>query len=135
MDLQGAFRARLLANATIAAHVTKIAWGGLPQKTALPYLRLTKAATGQEWTHDGPDPLLHPWVQIDIFAAPSSEVGVIVRAIEAEMQRLDNVTIEGWSFLPPGIVVRDFGPELQELPGGGQAFLISQDYRFWAVPA
>lgn len=135
MDLRGALRARLLANATISGLVTKVAWGGLPEKTTLPYIRLTKAAPGQDWTHEGPDPLERPWVQIDIYAGLTANIGTIADAVQAEMQRLTDTTIGGWTFKPPASLVSDQGPEVEDLTCGGQGLRVTHDYRFWACPA
>lgn len=135
MDLQAAFRARLLGNSAIAALTTKIAWGGLPQSATLPYVRLTKAGPGREWTHEGPIPLVNPRVQIDVFGANAAQASALAAAIQAEMERLDPVTAGGWEFLPPGMIALDRGPDVEDMAGGGQTHRIMHDYSFWAQPA
>lgn len=134
MDLQGAFRARLLANATLAGLVTKVAWGGLPQLTVLPYLRLTKAAPGRAWTHEGPDPLINPRVQVEIYAAAEKDLGPIAAALQGEMERLDRTTAAGWLFLPPATILTDLWSGAEDLEGGGVAYRATHDYSFWAAP-
>lgn len=134
MDLQAAFRARLLANGTFAGLVTKVAWGGIPQTTALPYIRLTKSGAGREWTHAGPNPLVRPRVQIDVFAANERSLGPIAEALQAEMERLDTVTAGGWAFLPPGLIEIDEWTGDEDLTGGGRAYRLIHEYTFYAQP-
>lgn len=135
MTLPGALRARLLANATLAGLVSKMAWGGLPQGSTLPYVRLTKVAPGQEWTHEGPITLVNPRVQIDAWAATDVAAQAIADALQAEMQRLTPVTIGGWTFYPPGWLQSDTGPDVEDLTGGGKGYKVMHDYSFWAKPA
>lgn len=135
MDLQAAFRARLLAAAPVVAITTKIAWGELPQATPLPYIRLTKVGAGREWDHDGPDPLVNPRVQIDYFGATDSQVAALAAAGQAEMERLDTVTVGGWRFDAPAFLENDLWPQPQDVAGGVKAYLVTHDYRFWAQPA
>ena len=135
MDLQAAFRARLLADATINTLTGgRVSWGGRPQGSALPAIVLTKAAPGRDWTFNGPDALVQPWVQIDVWSATQPSGAAVVAAVQAEMERLDNVTAGGWKFQPPGFLVNDQWPGPEDLPSGGIAYRVSQDYRFWASP-
>jgi hypothetical protein len=134
MDLQAAFRARLLTNTTFAGLVTKVAWGGVPEKTSLPYIRLTKSSAGREWTHEGPNPLVNPRVQIDVFAASERDLGPIAAALQDEMERLTPVDAGGWTFLPPGVIELDEWPGVDDMNGGGQAYRVIHDYRFYAQP-
>lgn len=136
MDLQAAFRARLNAVAALNTPTGgRIEWGQAPQGAPLPYLVLTKATPGREWTHDGPDALVSPLIQIDVYAASNPNAASLAGALQAEMERLDAVTAGGWKFLPPGFLENDRWPGPEDLPGGGKAFRISQDYRVWARPA
>lgn len=135
MDLQAAYRARLLANATLAGLVTKVAWGGLPQKTLLSYLRLTKAGAGRAWTYAGADPSVSPRVQIDIYSEFERDLGPIATALQAEMERSDRVTIGGWTFYPPGFIENDVWSGPEDMTGGGQAYRAMHEYTFWAAPA
>lgn len=134
-DLQSALRSRLKANTSIAAVVNEIAWGGIPEKTALPYVRLTKVATEQSWTHSGPDRLVSPWVQIEVMADNLPAVGQIIELVQSEMQRLDEVTFGGWIFLPPARLSSDLWSEPEDVKGGITAYRASQDYQFYAQPA
>ena len=133
MDLKGALRARLLANATISS-----ASGGLvrwDERAGLPALALYKVAPGQGWTHDGPNPLVNPRVQMDSYGRTGPEAQALADAVQAEMQRLDVVTAGGWVFLPPALLLVDLSREPQDLPGGTKAHLVTHDYSFWAQPA
>lgn len=136
MSLRPALRSRLLANGTIAGLVaTRVDWGLRPSKAGLPAIVLTKAAPGQEWTHDGPDALINPWVQFDCYGATQVSALAVADALQAEMQRLDRVTVGGWHFDPPAVLVSDDGPNPEDMIGGGIAYRIRHDYRFWASPA
>jgi hypothetical protein len=136
MDLQSAFRARLKANATITALVgTRVDWGDRPSSSALPAIVLTKVSPGREWTHGGPDPLVNPRVQIDIFGASTAQISPIASALQSEMEREDDVTVGGWTFHPPGMLQIDQWPGPEDLIGGGKAYRIIQDYSFWARPS
>lgn len=135
MTLPGALRARLLANATFAGLINKIAWGGLPQGTTLPYVKLTKVAPGRDWTHEGPIALVNPHAQIDIWAATDVAAQAIADALQAEMERLTRITVGGWEFLPPALLEGDRGPDVEDLTGGGKAYRIMHDYSFWARPS
>lgn len=135
MDLQDAFRSRLLASGALTALVDdRVYWSKRPQNAALPALVLTKVAAGQEWTHDGPDPTVNPWVQIDIYAETLPSASVIASALMAEMQRIDAVTVEGWKFFPPAILATEQWPEADSPPKGGTIYRVTHDYRFWAAP-
>lgn len=136
MDLQAAFRARLLANATIASlSGGRVSWGDRPTSTALPAAVLTKVSPGRGWTHEGPDPLVNPRVQIDLYGASFAQIGPIAAALQAEMERDDAVTVGGWTFHPPGMLQIDQWPGPEDLLGGGKAYRIMHDYSFWARPA
>lgn len=136
MSLRPAIRSRLLANGTITALVgSRVDWGLRPEKSALPAIVLTKAAPGQDWTFKGPDPLVRPWVQFDCYGATQVSSLAVADALQAEMQRVTEVTAGGWTFLPPGLLVSDDGPTPEDLVGGGVGFRIRHDYQFWAKPA
>lgn len=135
MELQDAFRSRLLAAGALTALVDdRVHWGKRPQNGALPALVLTKVAPGQDWTHDGPDSLVNPWVQIDVYGASLPSVSSVASALQAEMQRIDIVNVEGWKFLPPATLEGDQWPEAQDLAKGGSSYRIMHSYRFWARP-
>lgn len=136
MDLQSAFRSRLKANTTITGLVsTRIDWGDRPSVTGLPAIVLTKVGAGRAWTHAGPDPMVNPRVQIDIFGATVAAISPVVTAIQAEMERLDRATFGGWQFLPPALIENDIWAGPEDLIGGGKAYRVTQDYSFWARPA
>lgn len=135
MDLQAAFRARLKAVSGLNTPTAgRIEWGGVSSGSPRPYLRLTKVFPGREWTHDGPNPLVNPRVQIDIIAETGAKAGVLAAVLQAEMERLDEVTVGGWTFVPPALLQIENGPEPEDLNGGGQAYRILHDYSFFAHP-
>lgn len=133
MSLQTALRARLLANSTVAtASGSKIAWD---ERTGLPAAVLSKVAPGRGWTHEGPNPLVQPRVQIDSYGSTRAQAQALADAVQAEMERTDSVTAGGWTFHPPAILNVDLSRTPEDLPGGGKAYLVTQDYTFWAQPA
>jgi hypothetical protein len=136
MDLQAAFRARLLGNPTIA-NLTggRISWGDRPSSTGLPAIVLTKVSPGRAWTHEGADPMVNPRVQVDIYGATFASVGPIAAAVQAEMEREDRATVGGWKFVPPALLENDVWPGPEDLIGGGKAYRVMHDYSFWAQPA
>jgi hypothetical protein len=134
--MRPALRSRLLANGTITGLVaTRVDWGLRPANSALPAIVLTKAAPGQDWTFKGPDTLINPWVQFDCYGATQVSALAVADALQAEMQRLTEVTVGGWKFLPPAILVSDDGPNPEDMIGGGVAYRIRHDYQFWVRPA
>jgi hypothetical protein len=134
MSLKGAFLARLKASTVSTLVAGRITWGGRPETGKLPAIVLSKVAPGREWTHEGPNPLVNPWVQVDIWG-PSDTVTPIAEALQIEMERLDDATAGGWTFKPPAMLVGDQGPAPEDLTGGGQAYRIIHEYRFYAQPA
>lgn len=136
MDLQAAFRARLKAVAALNTPTGgRIEWGQVPQGAPLPYLVLTKATPGRDWTHDGPNALVRPRIQIDIYADGNAKAATLASALQAEMERLDDVIAGGWKFSAPAFLVTDRWPGPEEQPGGQVVFRIGQDYELWARPA
>lgn len=134
MDLQAAILARLWPSGALSAAVNRAAWGGVPEKTTLDYLVLSKVDAGQQWTHSGPDQLVYPWVQFDIYGATRPRAAAIAAALQAEMQRLDRVTVGGWHFDPPAELINDQWTGPETLVGGGEAYRIMHEYRFYAQP-
>ena len=133
MDIEGAFRARLLANTTInTLSGGKVAWD---ERTGLPGIALSKVAPGRSWTLEGPNELIQPRVQIDCFGDTRANAQALANAVQAEMERLDATTLGGWAFLPPGIINVDLSRTPEDLAGGGKVYLVTQDYSFWAQPA
>jgi hypothetical protein len=67
-DFATALRARLIADADVAAATTRIHWGIVPQNTAFPYVRLTTISDPRPEHLQGYDTARVTRVQADCFA-------------------------------------------------------------------
>jgi hypothetical protein len=136
MDLQEALHARLIASSPLNTLIgNSIHWGLRPQGRPLPAIVLTKVAPGQEWTFSGPGVALNPWVQLDYWGEDYPTLSTIVEAAQAEMQRLTRVTIGGWTFYPPALLLSEQWPGVEQQKDGTKPHRVTQDYRFWVRPA
>lgn len=128
--MEEALRAKLLANAAIAAMVKKIAWVERPEGSLLPSITLTQVGAGREYTHDGADNLTAPLVQFDLWAASQWQVIQLERLVTAEMETASGGAgvVFGVSFLESQ---HDFDPE--DIAGGGQVYRRIQDWRVIAT--
>src|SRR6478609_8114983 len=68
-DFATALRARLLADAPVAAITTRIYWGQVPQGTVLPYIRLNTISDPLDDHLKGYTDRQRPRVQADCFAS------------------------------------------------------------------
>lgn len=133
MSLQTALRSRLKANSAInTASDGRVDWD---ERKGVPAIALYRVAPGQLWNHEGANPLRQPRVQIDCYGSSSAQAQALADAVQAEMERTDSVTVGGWTFRPPAILNVDLSRTPEDLPGGGKAYLVTQDYTFWAQPA
>lgn len=82
-DLQTALRARLIAAAGVAAITSKIAWGSLPQGTALPYVRLNTVSDLRPEHLRGYDAARQVRVQADCYGATPAVARALAEAIVA----------------------------------------------------
>lgn len=126
MPMEEALVARLVAAATPAGE--RISWFGRQRGDALPAGVLFKVSPGEDWTHEGPDGLLHPRVQIDSYAATETDAAALSRAIHAEMQL--QRTVGGVTFYPAQLAGEQWIDE-GEQDGGDPLFRVSQDFQFY----
>jgi hypothetical protein len=136
LDLEDAFRARMLAVAGMADLIGG-RWGGFgdrPQRGGMPAVGTLLVWPGEIWTHEGVNSLASPRVQIDVWAETADPVRAISRLIRTEMARTDRVTAGGWVFLPPAMCMIDERSK-EPLAGGDPIFRNLFDYSLFAKPA
>jgi len=86
MDMQAALRARLVADAGVAALVAgRIYWVQAPQDDGLPRITLQIISDGRPQTFHGFQPLRSTKVQVDCRAASYSAASAIAEAVIAEL--------------------------------------------------
>lgn len=86
MDMEGALRARLLADATVAGIVgTRIYWEDRPQSSALPAITLSLPVDGRDQHMGGFQTVRDVQVQIDIWATLYAEKKALKEAVIAAM--------------------------------------------------
>ena len=138
MAMDTALVARLKAAAAIAALLgdvdRDIAWGLRP-RGILTAIRLSDVWAGQEWRLTELDALEDPRVQFDCFGPDVTVCGDLRDAVLAEMQRTDEVTVGGMTFLPPCEVLGRSGPEFEEVEGTEGIFRAMLDLSFSIQPA
>ena len=86
---------------TLGGPVTRVSWFELPRETWKRAVLLTPVFPGDEWTHEGVNGLARPRVQIDVYGDVREAVTALARAVKAELQRTDPVTVGSTKFLPP----------------------------------
>lgn len=101
MSLETDLVARLNAVPALAAAGATASWFELPR---YPGVLLSMIWPGREWTHQGPQPLVTPRVQMDVYAKEFEVADVLRQAIQAEMERTDVVTVGETVFLPPALL-------------------------------
>ena len=126
MAIEEALVARLVAAATPADD--RVSWFGRQRGDVLPALALWKISPGEEWTHDGPDGVDHPRVQIDSYGATETEAAALSRAVRAVMA--GQADVAGVRFFPAQLVGEQWINE-GEQDGGEALFRVSQDYQFY----
>lgn len=131
MTMKEALRTRLLGAAGVPG--ATVSWFERP-RGAGKWILLTPVSPGEEWTHDGPDGLGEPRVQIDCWATKSGDALALAAAVKAELQQLVAVTIGGWTFLPPAsLELERF--DTDDLAGGVKLFRVQQDFEFYVQAA
>lgn len=135
MGLIPALVARLLANPDIAGLVDDaqaIAWGERARGRTKA-VRLTPVWPGVEWRLGEIDRLERPRVQFDAFGPSKTDALALGAAIRAEMERTDEVTVAGVTFLPPGMIeTENFMTE--DVAGTDGLLCHIQDFSFFHQP-
>jgi hypothetical protein len=126
MAMEEALVARLKAATGVPS---KVAWFERPREGGLPCVTLQEVSAGEDWTHDGPDGLDSPRVQMDCWATTGTAAMAAARALKAEMERTDTVTVGGWIFHPASLELKR--ATIDELDGGTKVFRVQQDFEFY----
>lgn len=129
MPMEEDLVARLTGDAAVAAIVgQRVSWFGRQRGDGFPALVLSKISPGREWTHDGPDELDRPRVQIDAYSDDPDEALALSRAVRAEMETTADV---GDTRFHPAMIDTDQLVDDGELDGGQPLFRAVQDYQFY----
>jgi hypothetical protein len=126
--------ARLIAAPPVAALCgERWSWFGRQRGDSVPAGSLTKISPGREWTHDGPDQLDRPRVQIDIWAASDLACAAAARAVRDEMEQ---ARIAGSTkFHPAQLSGEGWDEEVDAAQAGGlggeRLFRIRMDFLFY----
>ena len=129
--MQEALRAKLLANAALAARVREIVWDERNQNGPLPALVLTLISPGREYTHDGWDGLNDSRVQADVWAKTPAEALAVFRALVPAIE--PETTVGGW-ILGPAFLEDDGGGSSEDLGGGAKIFRRRSDWMIMNRP-
>lgn len=107
----------------------RVSWFLAARGDAPPRIVLSKVAVGEEWTHDGPDGLDRPLVQMDLYGRSDTDVVALGRAVRAEMREAREVG--GVRFHPATLEDESPGGDNGEEEGGEPLFHLRQDYSFY----
>lgn len=108
----------------------RISWFARVRGDAGPAVVLNVISAGRMWTHDGPDGLDHPRLQVDSYGETELQAVALARAVRTELEQAADVAL-------PGGVVWRFHPAMQdgegwahegEQDGGAPLFRVSRDY-------
>lgn len=129
--MEEALRAKLLANAAIAAMVKVVAWIDRPDASLLPAITLQQVGAGRTYTHDGANDLTDPLIQFDMWGASQWQVVQLERLVTAEMETAS--TISGVAFDVAFLEAQnDFDPE--DIDGGDKVYRRVADWRVNSTP-
>lgn len=130
MAMEEALVTRFAGVSAIAAIAgANIAWFERPRVGGLPALTIDKVTPGSDWTMSGPDGLDGPRIQTDCWASSDAEAVALARAVRAEMERVDPVTVGGWIFHPASLEFERWSTE--RLDGDVKVFRVQQDFEFY----
>jgi hypothetical protein len=125
--------ARLLAAPAVAALAgTRGAWNERPERDALPSFTLTLVTPGRDYTHDGPDPLQGPAVQVDCWGDTPDDAKALADAITAAIEppATAGATAFRHAFLTTG-----FDAPVEDLDGGVRVHRRVLQFTIWHQPA
>lgn len=124
MPIEEALAARL----TAALGDARVSSFGPNRGDAYPKTVFNEISPGEEWTHEGPNSIARPRVQMDHYGRTRSEVTARARAAKAEMRVA--ATVAGVRFEPAQCDGERWIDE-GEQDGGQPLFRISQDFLFY----
>lgn len=129
MAMEEALVERLTESAPISAYAgQRVSWFWFQRGDTGTRIALTMVSPGENWTHEGPDGLLHPRIQVDCRAETASAAVALARAVTAEMHQAADVA--GVRFHPAQKVGERFVDE-GEQDGGLHFYRVSLDFLFY----
>lgn len=129
MAMEEALVTRMTGAAPIAAlAATRVSWFWFQRNDAGTRIALSMISPGENWTHEGPDGLLHPRVQIDCRAETATVALALARAVTSEMHEAAEVS--GVRFHPAQKIAERFVDE-GEQDGGKHFYRVSLDFLFY----
>jgi hypothetical protein len=127
--------ARLAADAAIAALVANgpdgepaIGWYGFSRGDGYPAIALSTITPGEEWTHDGPDPIERPRVRFDLRATTPAVLESLGEAVKAAMRLGGD---QGDTRFHPATLEGDRPIDLGEQDGGEALFQLQLEFMFY----
>lgn len=132
MTMHGDFLTRLGAVAGLSALGARISWMERSRKATpeFPALVATLVSPGRDWTHDGPDGLDRPRVQVDIYGKSVDQLRDLFEALRTELETTPYVDVGATRFHPAMLdTQRDLPAE--DLVDGTRIFRISADFIFY----
>ncbi len=129
MAIEEALVTRLTGASAISAIAgDRVSWFWFQRGDTGGRIALTKVSPGESWTHDGPDGLPHPRVQIDCRADDADSALALSKAVIAEMHEAADV---GTVRFHPAALQREQMIDEGELEGGTRSFRVSLDFLFY----
>ncbi|AHE56011.1 tail completion protein gp17 [Sphingomonas sanxanigenens] len=130
--MEEALIARLLAFAGIANIVGERVWPLVrPEGTPLPALTLQVISPNRTYTQDGPSGFYGPRVQFDSWGASYEDAKLVSRQVTAAVEL---PAIVGGIRFDAGFLDSERDMPITDIPGGGKAYRVSQDFFVWWKP-
>ncbi|AHE55909.1 tail completion protein gp17 [Sphingomonas sanxanigenens] len=130
--MEESLRNRLLAYADLSALVARrIWWIDRPQGSSLPALTLQLISPNRTYTLDGPSGFYGPRVQFDSWGASYADAKLVSRIVTAAVEL--PATADGIRF-DAGFIDSERDMPITDIPGGGKAYRVSQDFFVWWKP-
>ena len=129
MAMEEALVERLTGAVAISAiSGARVSWFWFQRGETGARIALVKVSPGEFWTHQGPDGLPKPRIQIECRAETAVAAMALSRAVIAEMHQAANVG--SVRFHPAQLVGERFIDEGKQ-PGGSQFYRVSLDFLFY----
>ena len=120
---------RLTGVAGISAIVgAQVSWFWFQRGETGGRIALSMISPGESWTHEGPDGLPHPRVQIDCRHEDPDTLAALKRLVVAEMQ---TESIAGGTKFHPAELAGEQGVNEGEQDGGLHSYRASLDFIFY----
>lgn len=129
MTMHGDLRMRLKDDAGVAAIVgDAVRWFEKNRTDSYPCVILNTIDAGRDYTHDGPDPLEYPRVQIDCYGTTPAEADALSLVVRAAMEAAGTW---GATRFGPGFLESENSFTEGEQDGGQRLTRLSLDFTFY----